>query len=80
MRWFWPGDRPCRWTRARTYVGGGTRVMLMRALEANGGALPDAEVDVLLPQLVSYYEAHIAVHRSPIRGCSRCSIPLTRGV
>jgi phosphoglycolate phosphatase len=28
---------------ARTYVGGGTRVMLMRALEANGGALPDAE-------------------------------------
>jgi phosphoglycolate phosphatase len=53
---------------ARTYVGGGTRVMLMRALEANGGALPDAEVDVLLPQLVSYYEAHIAVHTQPYPG------------
>lgn len=53
---------------ARTYVGGGTRVMLMRALEANGGALADTEVDALLPELVAYYEAHIAVHTRPYPG------------
>lgn len=56
------GRAPVSLDTARTYVGGGTRVMLMRALAANGGPLPDAQVDVLLPQLVAYYQAHIAVH------------------
>jgi phosphoglycolate phosphatase len=53
---------------ALTYVGGGTRIMLTRALDANGGALPEAEFELLLPRLVDYYEAHIAVHTRPYPG------------
>ncbi|MDE1917287.1 MAG: HAD-IA family hydrolase [Sphingomonadales bacterium] len=56
------GRSPVSLEAARSYVGGGTRVMLERALAANGGPLPDDRFEALLPQLVDYYAAHIAVH------------------
>lgn len=56
------GRAPVSLEAARTYVGGGTRVMLERALAANGGPLPEDRFEALLPQLVDYYAEHIAVH------------------
>lgn len=45
-------------------VGGGARHLLARALEGSGGA-DDTEVDRLLPLLLDYYAANIAVHTRP---------------
>lgn len=50
------------------FVGGGTRMMLERALAATGGPVPAEQFEALLPQLVSYYEAHIARHTQPYPG------------
>jgi len=49
-------------------VGGGTKVMLQRALERSGGALPEEETAALTAKLVAYYEAHIARHTKPYAG------------
>jgi len=49
-------------------VGGGTKVMLQRALERSGGPLPEEETAALTAQLVAYYEAHIAQHTQPYAG------------
>lgn len=56
------GRAPVSLAAARTYVGGGTRVMLERALAANGGPVPQEQFEALLPELVTYYEHHIADH------------------
>jgi phosphoglycolate phosphatase len=53
------GRAPVPLATARTYVGGGTRLMLERALAANGGPLPEQEFEALLPELVEYYAGHI---------------------
>lgn len=45
-------------------VGGGARHLLAQAL----GDADDAEVDRLLPLLLDYYEANIAVHTRPFPG------------
>ena len=49
----------------RPMIGGGSRVMLQRALMATGG---DERLDDLLPALVAYYAAHIADHTRPFPG------------
>lgn len=53
----------------RNFVGGGTAMMLTRALEFTGGPLPDSEFQALLGELLTYYEAHIADHTLPYPGC-----------
>lgn len=45
----------------RSLIGGGAKRMLERAL-SEGGALPEDEFKPLYAQLLSYYEANIAVH------------------
>jgi len=63
------GRAPVAPETVREFVGGGTRLMLTRALEHTGGALPEAEFDAALGELLTYYEAHIADHTVPYPGC-----------
>ena len=50
-------------------IGGGSRRMLMRALERSGGMVADAQFEELYPQLIAHYRANIAVHSRPFPGC-----------
>jgi len=43
-------------------VGGGTRMMLSRALDQSGGPVDEATMNHLTDALVSHYEANIATH------------------
>ena len=49
----------------RPMIGGGAPLMLRTALQASGG---DEQLDELLPVLLAYYEAHIAVTTRPFPG------------
>jgi phosphoglycolate phosphatase len=51
--------------RIRPMIGGGARLMLQTALGASGG---DEQLDDLLPVLLAYYEANIAVTTRPFPG------------
>ncbi|MGN6820561.1 MAG: HAD-IA family hydrolase [Sphingomonas sp.] len=51
--------------QVRPMIGGGTRLMLQRALDATGG---DAALDGLLPVLLDHYAAHIADRTRPFPG------------
>jgi len=53
----------------RDFVGGGTRMMLARALEHTGGPLEETEFELALGTLLEYYGAHIADHTVPYPGC-----------
>ena len=53
----------------RGMIGGGTDMMLARALEATGGPVGDAEFARLGQQLLEYYWAHIADRTLPYPGC-----------
>lgn len=53
----------------QSLIGGGSRLMLRRALERTGGELPDAEFVPLYADLIAHYAAHIAVHSRPYPGC-----------
>lgn len=48
----------------RPMIGGGSRHMLARGMEATGGCT-EAELDALQRQLLDYYEANIAVSTAP---------------
>lgn len=56
------GRAPVPMEEVRDLVGGGTRVMLARALERSGEILPEPEMAALTAELVKHYEANIAVH------------------
>ena len=53
----------------RGMVGGGTRAMLTRALEASGGPVEADAFGRLNADLLAYYEAHIADQSAPYPGC-----------
>jgi phosphoglycolate phosphatase len=53
----------------RGMVGGGTRAMLTRALEATGGPVEDARFDRLNADLLAFYERHISDESVPYPGC-----------
>ena len=53
--------------RIRTMIGGGSRHMLAQGMAATGGCSYD-ELDRLTAVLLSWYEAHIAVHTRPFPG------------
>jgi phosphoglycolate phosphatase len=63
------GRSPVAPEEVREFVGGGTRLMLTRALDHTGGALPEAEFEAALGELLAHYEAHIADHTVPYPGC-----------
>jgi len=62
------GRPSLRVEQVRPMIGGGSRHMLAQALGATGGCRED-ELDSLLPQLLAFYEAHIAVETRPFPGC-----------
>ena len=62
------GRRMLAVEQVRPMIGGGSRHMLAQALAATGGCT-DAELDELLPRLLDYYAAHIAVESRPFPGC-----------
>lgn len=51
----------------RPMIGRGARHMLEEGLLASGG-VPDGAVERLYPELLRFYEAHIAVHSRPFPG------------
>jgi phosphoglycolate phosphatase len=53
----------------REFIGGGTAMMLSRALERTGGALPEDEFQAVLGELLTHYEEHIADRTVPYPGC-----------
>src|SRR3546814_12995163 len=48
-------------------IGRGARHMLEEGLRASGG-VPDGAVERLYPELLRFYEAHIAIHSRPFPG------------
>jgi phosphoglycolate phosphatase len=59
------GRAPLDVERVRPMIGGGSHVMLQRALIATGG---DEDLDRLLPELLDFYDAHIADLTRPCPG------------
>ena len=49
---------------SKDLIGGGAKIMLARAVEAQGG-LPDEEFKRLYKAMLSFYEDHNAVHTAP---------------
>ena len=64
------GGRPAvSEAETRTMIGGGTDMMLSKALEATGGMVDDAEFARLSQVLLDHYWAHIADNTVPYPGC-----------
>ena len=53
----------------RQMIGGGTTMLLQRALERSGGPVPEARFEQLLDALLEHYWAHIADNTVPFAGC-----------
>jgi phosphoglycolate phosphatase len=52
---------------SKDLIGGGAKIMLARAVEAQGG-VPEAEFKRLYKAMLGYYEDHNAVHTAPYPG------------
>jgi phosphoglycolate phosphatase len=52
---------------SKDLIGGGAKIMLARAVEAQGG-MPEDEFKRLYKAMLGYYEAHNAVHTVPYPG------------
>lgn len=63
------GRDPVSETATRGMIGGGTDMMLTRALEATGGLVEGAEYRKLSHALLDFYWANIAVNTVPYPGC-----------
>jgi len=63
------GRAPLEEGAVRRMVGGGTRAMLTRALEASGGPVDAATFQQLNADLIAYYERHTAEESAPYPGC-----------
>jgi phosphoglycolate phosphatase len=61
------GRPPLSEAEIRPMIGGGTRMMLRRGLDASGGG-DEALLDRLLVTLIDYYSAHIDAHSRPFPG------------
>jgi phosphoglycolate phosphatase len=59
------GRAPLTVDQVRPMIGGGSGVMLQRALIATGG---DERLDELLPEMLAFYAAHIVDHTRPFPG------------
>lgn len=49
-------------------IGGGAKIMLARAIEAQGGSMADEDFRPLYKSLLSFYSEHNAVHTAPFPG------------
>lgn len=56
-------------SETRTMIGGGTDMMLTRALEATGGMVDEPTYRKLIDALLDHYWAHIADNTVPYPGC-----------
>lgn len=63
------GRQPLPQTAVRNMIGGGTDMMLSRALEASGGMVDDATYARLGAVLLDHYWANIAENTVPYPGC-----------
>lgn len=63
------GRDPVPSEAVQSLIGGGSRLMLRRALDLTGGPLPDSDFVPLYAALIQHYAAHIAVHSRPYPGC-----------
>ena len=52
---------------SKDLIGGGAKIMLARAIEAQGG-LPEAEFRTLYKAMLAFYADHCAVHTAPYPG------------
>lgn len=65
---------------SKDLIGGGAKIMLARAIDAQGG-VPDDEFKRLYKAMLSYYESHNAVHTEPYPGVAEVLADLaTQGV
>lgn len=63
---------------SKDLIGGGAKIMLARAVDAQGG-LPDDEFKRLYKAMLSYYEDHNAVHTVPYPGVREVLAELAAG-
>jgi phosphoglycolate phosphatase len=63
------GRSPVSESATRTMIGGGTDMMLTRALEATGGMVDEADYRRLTEALLAHYWANIASNTVPYPGC-----------
>ena len=63
------GRPPVTEQGARELIGGGSVVMLQRALDRTGGPLAPGQFDALYQVLLAHYEEHIADNTIPYEGC-----------
>lgn len=61
------GFQPAPLESSKDLIGGGAKIMLARAVDAQGG-LPDEEFKALYKAMLDYYGAHNAVHTVPYPG------------
>ncbi len=61
------GLQPVPVETSKDLIGGGAKIMLARAVEAQGG-LPEEEFRRLYKAMLRFYEAHSAVHTVPYPG------------
>jgi phosphoglycolate phosphatase len=62
------GLPPLPYETARNLIGGGARMMIARAIEAEGRALPAAKFDALFADFIAHYSEHIADRSRPFPG------------
>ncbi|WP_340586836.1 HAD-IA family hydrolase [Erythrobacter alti] len=63
------GRAPVSESATRNMIGGGTDMMLTRALEATGGLVSEADYERLTAALLDHYWANIATNTVPFPGC-----------
>jgi phosphoglycolate phosphatase len=61
------GFEPAPLETSKDLIGGGAKIMLARAVEAQGG-MPEDDFRALYKAMLEYYEAHNAVHTVPYPG------------
>jgi phosphoglycolate phosphatase len=71
------GLPPVPFELARNMVGGGARLMIERALVAEGRSCDKTELDRLVGDFLAYYGAHIADHSKPFDGVAAALDALT---
>jgi len=75
------GRRAVSDEETRNLIGGGSRLMLERALDVTGGPLPPEGFEALFTTMIAHYEDHIADHTVPYEGCLKALEELAnRGV
>jgi phosphoglycolate phosphatase len=63
------GRAPVSEDTTRNLIGGGTRAMLIRALECTGGTVDAATFERLYEALIAYYGGHTSDRSAPYPGC-----------